>query len=232
MNKIDLCISIDDVNPSNVEASINDPLISKIISINEKYGAKVTFFVPANFLGKFNLKDHKSWCGFMDSLEFVEIAAHGYLHDFEDLNINLGYKEFSKMAYEKTIERATQIKEAFVHFKLKQIDGWKMPGWEFNIESLKAICENFNYLYPHPEHINIYKSVSKKAKIINSKNTFDIQANIPFQNLEDSPLILHSHVDGPTNNNKWTDYNFAKLQLNLLDIFQFFKVNNSFIKDL
>jgi len=232
MKKLNLAISIDDVNPSNVEASISDPLISKIIYLNNKYGIKTTFFVPANFLGKFYLKDHKEWCQFMDSLDFVEIAAHGFFHDFEEIDADKSCKEFSKISYEKCIIRSNEIKEAFTYFSSKTIEGWKMPGWEFNLESLKAISENFNYLYPHPEHINIYKSISKNAKIINSKNTFDIQGNIPYQNLQDNPLVLHSHVDGPTNNNKWTDYNFAKLQLSLSDIFQFFKVENCFIKDL
>jgi hypothetical protein len=232
MKSLNLAISIDDVNPSNVQADLKDPLISKIISINERYGSKVTFFVPANFLGKFNLKDYKAWCQFIDSLDFVEVAAHGYLHDFEDLDVHTDYKEFSKMNYEKTLSRINQIKESFIHFSSKEIEGWKMPGWEFNIQSLKAISENYKYLYPHPEHINIYKSVSKNARIINSKNTYDIQSNIPYQTLEDGPLILHSHVDGQTNGNRWTEYNFARLQLNLVDIFQFFKVNTSFVKEL
>ena len=232
MKNLNLCISIDDVNPANVSPSTQDPLISKIISINKKYNLKITFFIPANFLGKFDIKEHKKWCQFIDSLEFVEIAAHGYFHDFEEIDSNNQGKEFSKATYEKTIEKISMIKDSFQHFKTKSIDGWKMPGWEFNLESLKAVTEKFNYLYPHPDHINIYKSISKKAKIIDSKNTFDIQHDLPFGLFENQILILHSHVDGETNKNKWTEYNFAKLQVNLMNLFQFFKVNPLFINQL
>jgi len=229
MKNLTLCLSVDDVNPSNVAASFEDPLISKILLMHQRYNLKATFFVPANFLGKYNLRDYKEWCQFFDEIDFIEVAAHGYYHDFEEIQ-NLNGKEFSKMSYAKSKERNTLIKQSFQHFYKKEIKGWKMPGWEFNLESLKAVCEDFQYVYPHPEHINIYKSVSKNARILDSSNTFDIQGNILYSDLKPGPLILHSHVDGNTNNNRWTDYNFAKLQLNLLDIFQFFKVTPSFIE--
>jgi hypothetical protein len=107
-----------------------------------------------------------------------------------------------------------------------------MPGWEFNPESLKAISENFDYLYPHPLHIDTYKNISQRARVIDSTNTYDIQHQIDFNILTNGILILHSHIDGETNRNKWTDFNFSRLQITLNDLFKFFEVETTFIKDL
>lgn len=231
MKKLKLAISVDDISPKNVNASLDDPFISKIYQIYRDHGIKTTLFVPGNLSGTTDLKFFPDWCKFIDDLEFVEVAGHGFLHDFQNANQTEDYKEFARMNYDDAIIRCKNIKESLKFFN-KTIHGWKMPGWEFNPESLKAISENFDYLYPHPLHIDTYKNISQRARVIDSTNTYDIQHQIDFNILTNGILILHSHIDGETNRNKWTDFNFSRLQITLNDLFKFFEVETTFIKDL
>ena len=51
-----------------------------LFELNKELGVKFTLFVIPNYKGNYDIRNYKNWCDWIKSLDFCEIANHGFYH--------------------------------------------------------------------------------------------------------------------------------------------------------
>ena len=80
MSKLNLTISIDDVNPLKGWGAEGDIQMTYLDNLNKEFGAKFTLFIPSNYHNQAPLSKHKGWVDWLKSKDYFELAAHGFYH--------------------------------------------------------------------------------------------------------------------------------------------------------
>ena len=102
--------------------------------------------------------------------------------------------------------------------------GWRTPGWDLSENSLKELEVNFSYAAIHPNQSpnDWYIKTFSGANLIHENNL----------NIIDNNILLHSHIAGKWNMNRWDRVNYHILEYNLETINKQLEINNKFLKEL
>lgn len=243
-DKLIVTISIDDVHPQSGWRILGDKTEKWLRSLNEKYGAKFTLFVPSNYHNRFPLSQHKEWVQELASIEWIELASHGHLHMTSDPK-RFGECEFFELSNESDIRNRLlscwDEWNACLHWEDVPI-GWKSPGWLCS-EPSKKIIENmffrttapkdfdrsdmdftmyswgrpfFEYAALHYEHN--HNMIWKGSGFVKSFKSFFGHDGIQQTNISihnDDMIMLTSHIAGNWNHNVWNEQNYEQLCISL-----------------
>lgn len=200
-------ISIDDVNPKSGWQILGTPVEGWLRSLNEEFGARFTCFVPSNYHREFPLSKNKEWIKELNSVPFMELAAHGHLHDADDKGF--GECEFAEIQHPDIArERLWRMWEEWMKVQYLPV-GWKSPGWLCSVGSKEIIENSFKYVSLHSEH---NRGMNWKCKTFFGHDGIQ-QTDISTHNVD--MIMLTSHVSGDWNDNVWNEKNFEQLRLSL-----------------
>lgn len=215
-NKLRIVISIDDVHPAKHWRILGDKTEKWLRTINEKYGAKFTCFVPSNYHNQFPLSKHKEWVQELASMDFVEIACHGHLHMTSDPK---RFGECEMLELDTDRKCMDRFREMFNEWENGGYlpSGWKNPGWlchpKWN-EYINGMY--FDYTDPFVQYVSLHYEHNQGMKW-DCKTFFGHdgiqQTNISIHNSD--MIMLTSHIAGNWNHNVWNEDNFEQLCLSL-----------------
>ena len=211
-----IAISIDDVNPKSGWQILGTPVEGWLRSLNEKYGAKFTAFVPSNYHGEYPLSQHKEWIQELNCIEWIELAAHGHFHMTSDPN-RFGECEFAEIFLYKDV--ALRLYSMWAEWIQCDIlpNGWKSPGWlcsdgaqscvdhTMKIEGLGQGEYNFDYVSLHYDH---NRGMNWNCKAFFGHDGIQ-QTDISIHN--NDMIMLTSHIAGDWNDNVWNEQNYEQL---------------------
>lgn len=211
-NKLRIVISIDDVHPQLGWRILGDKTEKWLRTINEKYGAKFTCFVPSNYHNQFPLSKHKEWVQELASIEWIELAAHGHLHMTSDPK-RFGECEFAEPNSGEEINNVLILDlerewMSALGFDISEL-GWKSPGWLCSDKSRQYIERYFKYVSLHYEHNH---GMKWDCKSFFGHDGIQ-QTNISIHN--DDMIMLTSHIAGNWNHNVWNAQNYEQLCISL-----------------
>ena len=206
-----IIISIDDVNPKPDWQILSTPVEGWLRSLNQKYGARFTCFIPSNYHGEFPLSKNKEWIRELNSIPWIECAAHGHLH-MTSAPTRFGECEFYELDTWRSVDnRMGELKKEWDSIGV-QPRGWKPPGWlcslAFNdwMNSLYLSEKNwFKYVSLHCEHNH---GMNWNCKTFFGHDGIH-QTNISIHN--DDMIMLTSHIAGDWNDNVWNQANYDQL---------------------
>lgn len=203
-----LNISIDDVNPKKSWRILGEPTEKYLEKLYDDYGALTTLFVPSNHHGNADISDNEEWIHELDSLPFIELAAHGHFHNASE---PWGECEFGELQDPKAIsDRLGLINRAWdsVGYYPRI---WKSPGWLTSRASAERISNWFDMAVVHPHHNN---NLKWGIPTINATDYFPPN-NFPVG--QDVNIFILSHIYG-RHDNTWNEnfYNWVCQVLNQL----------------
>jgi hypothetical protein len=205
-------ISIDDVNPKPGWQILGTPVEGWLRSLNEEFGARFTCFVPSNYHREFPLSKNKEWIKELNSVPFMELAAHGHLHMTSDPK-RFGECEFAELDNGEEINNVLILDLEKEWRNSLGIDiselGWKNPGWLCSDRSKQYIERYFKYVSLHYEH---NRGMNWKCKTFFGHDGIQ-QTDISTHNGD--MIMLTSHVSGDWNENVWNEKNYDQLRLSL-----------------
>jgi len=193
-----------------------------LFELNKELGVKFTLFVIPNYKGNYDIRNYKNWCDWIKSLDFCEIANHGFYHWNPVRNDWLEFIGITKPQAEILLKNSTEaFSEMGIYPKIL-----KIPGWEFESEFMdlfpkygfKALADHFVSLKP--------------IKLTNG--FYRIPYTLSTENLHSShyadTLVLHSHIatDG-TNKNGFTEEHYQEVRKFLKNIIEKNKGNVKFV---
>lgn len=210
-------IGVDDVHPERGWGLLDDPAIDLMKKVNDKYGARFTFFVPSNYHGRFPISQYPEWMDGLRELGFIEFGAHGHLHDTKHKRNEAEFHEINtpneaESRLERLLSEWAEIGE------IPTV--WKSPGWLISQSSADIVSRLFYIVHGHREH---------NADIAWNTSTIFGHYGIHEQSrprIEGDVMIFQSHINGPNHNN-WNQDNCDNL-MKMLDMFQGFG-NTEFI---
>lgn len=206
-----ICISIDDVHPQAGWRILGDPTEHWLRSINKKYGAKFTCFVPSNYHDRYPLSGHVEWVKELGSIDWIELAAHGHYHHTSD-PARFGECEFVEL--QKMHDVLNRLRMMFDEWDT--VDylpiGWKSPGWLTSQNTASLIPIQFDYASVHDEHSNDVRWGRSDFKIFKGHDGIH-QTDISIHNGD--MIMLSSHIAGGWNDNVWNQMNYEQLCLSL-----------------
>jgi hypothetical protein len=161
------------------------------------------------------LRDNKEWIQELNSIEWIELAAHGHFHETSNRS-RYGECEFLELDSDDASYRMMLCCDAWVESGVDWPQGFRPPGWLVNPEANCAInaytidCRQdypiFKYVAIHNQHNNGLKW--------NCKEFFghdDIQGEIVSIHNGDM-IMFQSHICGDWNKNVWNQQNFEQFQ--------------------
>ena len=91
---MDVIIAIDDLHPKPGWGCEGDESVGYLEELNKEFGCKFTLFIPSHYHNEEDtaVLDNPDWCKFWLDKDWVEIAAHGHIHDNYDKD--MGEQEF------------------------------------------------------------------------------------------------------------------------------------------
>lgn len=227
-----ITISIDDVMPGKGYRILGEKTEKWLRELNEEFGAKFTLFVPSNWHDQYPISEHKGWIQELNSIEWIELAAHGHFHQTSNPS-RLGECEFAEITNRDLAY--TRLDSMFLEWSNALNDvpvGFRFPGWLCSNESNLAMNEQLQsnrwgltkkrYIAIHKEH---NRGLVWKCKTFTGHD--DIQSeNVSLHN--NDMIMYQSHIAGSHNLNVWSFDNFQQLKLSLShltqnDIFDEFK---------
>ena len=69
-DKLNITISIDDINPLKGWGAEGDTQMSYLEDLHREFGAKFTLFIPSNYHKQAPLSNHKDWVNWLKSKIF------------------------------------------------------------------------------------------------------------------------------------------------------------------
>ena len=202
-NNLNIIICIDDTHPEKGWGLPDDECTFYLHKLHEEFGCKFVQFIPSNYHGKYPLSHYKEWVEYWNSLDWIELAAHGHYHDCR--NGGPGECEMTEHNYESAKIRLDECLSEWNKVGIKP-RGWRMPGWLATQESFNAVSEKFDYVAIHEYHNNniLFKdniNVFKGADGIHKDNC---NVNI----WDNNTIMFQSHIAGHTNENNWNKKNY------------------------
>lgn len=217
---IKLTVSIDDVNPLPGWRILGDPAEKWLRTLHEQFGLKFTLFIPSHYhnLPNTQLRDNKEWIQELNSIEWIELAAHGHFHETSDRS-RYGECEFLELDYDQASYNLSKSWEQWDDVDVDVPRGFRPPGWLVNHQSNKAIKEfmvrrsdsmweypMFKYVAIHNQHNNGLEWACKEFF-----GHDDIQGDTLSIHNGDM-IMFQSHICGDWNKNVWNQQNFEQFQ--------------------
>lgn len=212
---LEIIISIDDVHPQKGWRILGDPTEKWLRSLNEEFGAKFTLFIPSNYHQKFPLSDYKEWIQELNTIPFLELAAHGHFHQTSDPN-KYGECEFFEINDQgSALQRLCDLSDEWMNSLGRMPIIWKNPGWLCSAQSQAVIRQNFQGFSLHYEHNNPEWNWAGKV-FYGHDGIQEIEWGLHNHLNGDDPMImLTSHIFGNWNDNVWNERNYEQLRLSL-----------------
>jgi hypothetical protein len=207
MQQIICNIAIDDCNPLKGYRILGEKPEKWLRELNERYGCKFTLFIPSNFHNQAKLSENKEWVKELNSIPFLELAAHGHFHDTSD-RLKFGECEMAEPNPLIAGIINDMLGEWYDCLGTYPV-GFRPPGWlcSENVKNTLEVC--FKYVAIHYEH--------NQGMKWNCKTFFGHdgihQENISIHN--DNMIMFQSHIYGNHNHNVWNEPNFEQLCLSL-----------------
>lgn len=216
-------IAIDDVHPEKGWGLQGDDCMRYLHALNEEFGCKFTLFIPSNYHGNYPLSHSRDWIEWLDSLGYMELAAHGHFHQVFKAG-SPGECEFSELDYSQANDRLMQCLsewDAVGHEPL----GWRSPGWLTTNGAATAIGEHFSYVAAHTTH--------NHGQRFGTRTIYG--ADPIHQTLAHrypDGLFFQSHIAGEWNDNNWDLDNYHMMQQRLRELQKRFTVEFKTIWEL
>lgn len=222
-------ISIDDVHPQKEWRILGDKTEEWLRSLNDEFGAKFVLFIPSNYHQKFPLSEHKEWIQELNSIPWLELAAHGHYHQTSD-HKRFGECEFLELdTYKTFLNRLYILYEEWEGVGVIP-KGWKNPGWlcsEVSCKLLNGRLATVSSDYEiseilwKPQYVSLHYEHNHDLKW-NCKTFFGHdgiqQSDISIHNTDIHPegmIMFTSHIAGDWNDNVWNERNCEQLRLSL-----------------
>ena len=164
-------------------------------------------FIPSNYHGKYPISKYQSWIGWLRTIEYFELAAHGHYHDCR--SVGPGECEMMEHDYMSACTRISDCLDEWDKVGIKP-KGWRMPGWLGTQGAFDAVANYFEYVAIHDNH-NDNISFKDDIKVIKGHDGIH-ETDI---SLHDDRLMFQSHIAGDWNNNIWNEKNYKQLKFSL-----------------
>lgn len=222
--KKNVTVSIDDLHPEKDWGCDGDLSVLFLKNLWEEFGCKFTLFIPSNYHGKYPLSKHKDWVDFWREKKWVELSAHGHLHQCNRSDI--GECEF----YELDTEHGAsiRIKECLsewdkVGYKPK---GWRNPGWLAHPKAIQVIGKHFKYAAIHENHNH---GITWPCKTFIGHDGINETESIQMY---DNTFMFQSHIAGDWNDNVWNQNNYENFREVLKYLSNLYELNYITIGEL
>lgn len=241
-----LNIACDDVNPLKGYRILGDKTETWFRKLNEDYGVKFTLFIPSNYHNRAPLSQNKEWIQELNSIDWLELAAHGHFHMTSDPQ-RFGECEFLELQETKEIsDRITAMWNEWIDVDIFP-EGWRNPGWLCSSESHRQLNNDifiirkfqkfkddnfrtcgplhFEYAAVHYEH---NQGLNWNCKTFFGHDGIQ-QQTIGIHN--DDMIMFQSHISGKHNHNVWNEQNYEQLRLSLDHLFQNYQIEPKILKE-
>lgn len=210
---LNITISVDDINPKSGYRVLGEKTEHWFRKLNEDYGAKFTAFIPSNYHNQFPLSENQEWIQELNSIPWIECAAHGHYHMTSDPK-RFGECEMLELdTFDKCSRRYGQIINEWHCAGVEAGNwGWRNPGWLCHPEWNNF----FNYERFPPKYVAVHYDHNQDMEW-NCKTFFGhdgIQQEHIFIH-DDNMIMLQSHIAGTHNRNVWNEDNYDQLRLSL-----------------
>ncbi len=239
-----LTISIDDVNPLKGYRILGDKTEKWLRQLNEDYGVKFSLFIPSNYHNKAPISQHKEWIQELNSISWVELAAHGHFHMTSDPQ-RFGECEMLELdTLQKCEDRFVVMIGEWFHCGIKPC-GWRNPGWLCNanwneylntVPTFEDDVKNwwFKYTAVHYEH---NRGLNWNCKTFFGHDGIH-QTDIRIHNTTDDAqrnqtgmIMFQSHIFGNHNDNVWNEKNYEQLRMSLDYLFENYNIEVKTLKE-
>lgn len=225
---LNLTISVDDINPKPGYRLIGEQTEKWFRQLNDDFGAKFTLFIPSCYHRAYPLSEYKEWIRELNSIEWLELAAHGHYHMTNDPQ-RFGECEFAELNNANDINDRLilELEREWVEsigVELHEL-GWRNPGWLCSEMSKNYIERYFKYAAIHYEH-----NCGLEWKI----PTFFGHDGIHQEHLEihnNNMIMFQSHIAGKHNHNIWNQHNYDQLRLSLTHLFENYTITPKTLKE-
>lgn len=220
-----LTISCDDINPHPKYRLLGTPAEKWFRQLNDEFGVKFTCFVPSCYHGKYPISDHKEWIRELDSIEWLELAAHGHFHQTSDPK-RFGECEWAEIGDEKIA--TNRLEEMLNEWNSCDIElfGFRFPGWVGSRKAKLIIDNYFDYVAVHYEHNGNMEWYY--AKTFFGHDGIQ-QEHISIHNGD--MIMFQSHIYGNHNHNVWNEQNYEQLRLSLTHLFENYTIEPKLLKE-
>lgn len=217
---LQISISVDDVNPKKGYRILGEPAEKWFRELNERYGCKFTCFIPSCYHREYPLSQNKSWIQELNSISWIECAAHGHFHQTSNPKL-FGECEFFELTDPDEISQRLHD----MSYEWDQCGilptGFRPPGWLISDQSRIRI-QNHWYHNSKIEWVAIHYEHDRRMQW-DCKAFFGHdgiqESNIGIHNINESDqsgmIMFQSHIFGNHNDNVWNQSNFDQLCLSL-----------------
>ncbi len=206
-----LIISVDDIRPEAGRGlELESGPVAMLRDLHAEFGCKFTLFMPTNYYGRADLRDHHAWFRSLLDLDIFEVACHGHHH--WNLAQGRGDMEYSTDTPDEV--RGSLLRSIATFQALGYSPkGVKPPGWGYNPEALVEFASAFEYLADHvvgtdwqPSSIPDFRRLPYTRCI---HEPLDDLAS-----LHEPLIVLHSHLsgEGGKHQNGWDLENFTNVR--------------------
>lgn len=218
-----LNIACDDVNPLKGYRILGDKTETWFRKLNEDYGVKFTLFIPSNYHAKAPISQHKEWVQELNSIEWLELSAHGLLHDTAD-RTKWGECEMfepNPLIAGVINDMLGEWYEAIGNYPR----GFRPPGWLCSENAKNTLEKCFDYVAIHYEH---NQGMQWQCKTFFGHDGIQ-QENISIHN--EDMIMFQSHIAGKHNHNVWNEQNYDQLRLSLDHLFENYNIEPKLLKE-
>ncbi len=232
-----LNIACDDINPKKGYRLIGEPAEKWFRQLNDEFGAKFTLFIPSCYHNQYPISQHKEWISELNSIEWLELSAHGHFHMTNDPK-HFGEMEFFELGEADknvipTINRLKELKSEWEEcgFDLSEM-GWRNPGWLCSKISNYYLNQlNFKYVAIHYDH---NQGMNWNCKTFFGHDGIQ-QEHIEIHNIspdgETGMIMFQSHIAGTHNHNVWNEENYNQLRMSLTHLFENYEITPKTLKE-
>lgn len=224
---LSLTISCDDINPHPQYRLLGTPAEKWFRQLNEEFGCRFTLFIPSNYHGQYPISEHKGWINELNNIDWIELSAHGHLHQTSDSR-RFGECEFFELQnMGNVVERGRQMFNEWNKVGVLPV-GWRSPGWLTSQATCAIIPTQFDYAAVHYEHNQGQEWGRTDFKLFFGHDGIQ-QETIDIHN--EDMIMYQSHIYGNHNHNVWNEHNYEQLRLSLTHLFEQYSIQPKLLKE-
>lgn len=174
-----LVIDVDDLSPSK-------PGLELLMRLKQHYPAlKVTCFTPAmdQAVAQKKMPEDKllEWAKIVSSLDWIEIAPHGFLH----------FEHEMELTYKQTRDVIVACEEVFKKIGLPFVKIWKSPHWQTSKEAYQAL-RDAGYVVAVDKNQPIPQIPGLKMYVYDKS----LEQPLTKEDMEQEVIKWHGHIGG------------------------------------